>query len=215
MNAGIRHVPLDRLMPHPDSPNRMSRASFEKLVRNIERCGRYEPVVVRPCPNRKGFFQVINGRHRCDALRKLGYESVDVVVWNVDDEQTNLLLATLNRLSGRDTLEKKVGLLKRLSRRIPIRKLARLVPQTLGQIERLTTVKPRSEPSPQGTADFVTPLVFFVHDGQQRTIEEALRVAGRSSEETTRAGRRATALAQLAVRFLALEDSDGCFSAES
>ena len=120
----IRHISLDRLVPHPDNPNRMSRATFEKLVRNIERTGRYEPLVVRPCPGRRGFFQIINGHHRCEALRTLGHKTAEAVVWNVDDEQTDILLATLNRLGGRDTLDQKLALLRRLSVGLSLRKLA-------------------------------------------------------------------------------------------
>jgi hypothetical protein len=142
MSARIKRIALDKLVPHPGNPNRMSRANFDKLVRNIERTGRYEPLVVRPCPGRRGFFQIINGHHRCEALRQLGHETAEAVVWNVDDEQTDILLTTLNRLQGRDTLDKKLALLQRLSVTIEVRKLAKLLPQTRGQLDRLVNAKP-------------------------------------------------------------------------
>jgi len=198
----IKHIPLDRLVPHPDNPNRMSRANAEKLVRNIERTGRYEPLVVRPCPDRDGFFQILNGRHRCEALRKLGLTGADAVVWEVDDEQADILLSTLNRLGGRDILERKLALLRRLIRRIPIRKLARLLPGTLGQIERLTASQPLSQATARKACAFAKAMVFFVDEGQQRRIEEALSVADCPAEGRGRAARRAEALAQIAARFL-------------
>ncbi len=37
MSARIRQIPLDRLVAHPDSSNRVSRTNFAKLVHNIER----------------------------------------------------------------------------------------------------------------------------------------------------------------------------------
>ena len=151
MSTKISHIPLDKLVPHPGNPNRMSRANFEKLVRNIERTGRYEPLVVRPCPGQRGFFQIINGHHRCEALRRLGHETAEAVVWNVDDEQTDILLATLNRLQGRDTLDKKLALLRRLSVALEIRQLAQLLPQTRGQLDRLVHAKPLA-PSLSGKA---------------------------------------------------------------
>jgi hypothetical protein len=212
MRNVIRRIPLDRLVAHPDNPNRMSRGSFEKLVRNIERSGRYEPLVVRPCPGRRGLFQIINGYHRCEALRRLGHPAAEAVVWNVNDEQTDVLIATLNRLGGRDTLDKKTALLRRLGRRIPIRKLARLLPQTLGQIERLTTDGP-PRPTLRRQADqFAIPMVFFVDDRQQRGIEEAVAAAlGESGPidndapgARTRTARRAAALTRIAAGFLAL-----------
>lgn len=201
MSSAIKHISLDRLVPHPGNPNRMSRANFEKLVRNMERTGRYEPLVVRPCPARRGFFQIINGHHRCEALRKLGHKTADALVWKVDDEQADILLATLNRLNGRDTLDKKLALLRRLSRRIPIRKLARLLPQTLGQLTRLTASGP-PVPTRAGADSFAIPMVFFVDPAQQHAIEEALSLGSVSPEAGTRAAKRAAALTRVARHFL-------------
>jgi hypothetical protein len=209
MSTKIRHIPLDRLVPHPGNPNRMSRTNFRKLLGHIERTGRYEPLVVRPCPGRAGFFQIINGHHRCEALRVLGHKTADVVVWDVDDEQTDILLGTLNRLNGRDTLDRKLALLRRLNERIPTRKLARLLPQTFGQLERLVGAQavPRVK-QPRADA-FAIPLVFFVDARQQRTIEEALSAMMASSGAATRAGRRAAALMQIARCFLG-QQTDPC-----
>jgi len=205
MSHAIRHIPLDRLVPHPDNANRMSRTNFTKLVRNLERTGRYEPLVVRPCPKRRGFFQIINGHHRCEALRKLGHTTAEATVWNVDDEQTDILLATLNRLGGRDTLDKKLALLRRLRTRIPARKLARLLPQTLGQIERLASAGPNITAVRKKGNTFAIPIVFFVTDEQQREIEEAISTAAPSCEGQTRATRRAAALTRMAAEFLATD----------
>jgi hypothetical protein len=202
MSTEIRHIPLGRLVPHPGNPNRMSRTNFRKLLGHIERTGRYEPLVVRPCPGRDGFFQILHGHHRCEALRTLGHKTADVVVWEVDDEQTDILLGTLNRLNGRDTLDQKLALLRRLNERLPTRKLARLLPQTLGQLERL--VNPRMPPrvKPPEAEAFAVPLVFFVNEKQQHTIEEAIAALMAPSRAGTRAGRRAAALAQIAFNFL-------------
>ena len=197
----IRHISLDKLVPHPGNPNRMSRANFGKLVRNIERTGRYEPLVVRPCPGRRGFFQIINGHHRCEALRQLGHEIAEAVVWNVDDEQTDILLATLNRLQGRDTLDKKLALLQRLSVTMGVRKLAKLLPQTRGQLDRLVSAKPLARGISGKPGVFAIPMVFFVDRTQEHTIEEAIsRAATDLPDGQTRAARRATALTHI-VRF--------------
>ncbi len=207
MSTAIKRVLLDRLVPHPDNANRMSRANFEKLVRNIERSGRYEPLVVRPCPDRPGDFQIINGHQRCEALRKLGRTTAEVLVWQVDDEQTDLLLATLNRLGGRDVLESKLAVLRRLCARIPLRKLARLLPQTLGQIERLTAARPASLAMRRKAHAFAVPLVFFVDEQQRRKIEEALSTIAACCEGPTRAATRAAALTRLAVGLPAPADA--------
>ncbi|UCD52735.1 MAG: ParB-like nuclease domain-containing protein [Phycisphaerales bacterium] len=80
MKSRIRHIPLDKLIPHPDNPNRMSRANFGKLMRHIKRTGCYEPLVVRRHPQQPGCFQIINGHHRCAALKNLGRATAQVVV---------------------------------------------------------------------------------------------------------------------------------------
>ena len=64
----IQSIELCKLTEHPGNPNRMSASNFAKLCRNIEQSGRYEPIVVRPDRQRKGFFQIINGHHRARAL---------------------------------------------------------------------------------------------------------------------------------------------------
>jgi ParB family transcriptional regulator, chromosome partitioning protein len=200
MNAKIRQIALDKLVPHPDNPNRMSRANFAKLVRHIKQTGQYEPLVVRPHPQKRGCFQIINGHHRFQALGTLSHKTVQAVVWKVDDEQTDVLLTTLNRLGGQDILDRKLAILRRLSRKRSSRDLAKLLPQTRGQLERLVGLTPLSTATTKATEMFAVPLVFFVSQAQQQMIENALSQAPVPPEATTRAARRAAALTHLATR---------------
>jgi hypothetical protein len=125
------------------------------------------------------------------------------VVWKVDDEQTDILLATLNRLGGRDTLEKKLALLQRLSVTIATRKLATLLPQTRGQLERLVSAGPPAQARPPKSRVFTIPMVFFVDETQKQAIEKAIsHVAAGLPDGQTRAARRARALTYLAQYLL-------------
>jgi len=216
MTNSIQSIALDKLDFHPDNPNRQSKVNFAKLVRNIERTGRYEPLIVRFCPGKAGYFQIINGHHRCHALAKLGYKTADCIVWDIDDEETDILLATLNRLGGSDELGKKLKLLERLKKRLEAGKLAKLLPQTAKQIERLTNLKRPSAPAKIAENCFANPLVFFVNDKQQEQIEKALslvesavpgtpfggRLTAEPKAEMTKAAKRAAALTQIAGHFL-------------
>jgi ParB family chromosome partitioning protein len=202
MTNSIQSIALEKLVANPDNPNRMSGATFGKLVRNIKRTGRYEPIVVRPHPQRGDHFQIINGEHRCRALAKLGYKTADCIVWDIDDEQADILLATLNRLGGSDELGKKLNLLKRLNKKINADELSKLLPQTAKQIERLTNLKMPSMPAKTIAKCFSNPMVFFVNDTQQETIEEALSSAQELGDEKTKAAKRAAALAYIAGEFL-------------
>ena len=201
MTNSIQSIALDKLEFHPDNPNKQSKVNFAKLVRNIERTGRYEPLIVRPCLKKAGRFQIINGHHRCQALIRLGYETADCIIWDINDEETDILLTTLNRLGGSDQLNKKLKLLKRLNKRLESRELAKLLPQTAKQIERLTNLKRPSAPAKINAKCFANPMVFFVNDAQQQQIERALSLVEEPKAEMTKAAKRAAALAHIAQIF--------------
>jgi len=184
----------------------MSESNFRKLVRNIEKTGLYEPIVVRPHPEKRDCFEIINGHHRVKALEKIGRKEADCVVWNVDDQQTEILLSTLNRLGGVDSPSKKIALLRELTQRIASKDLAKLLPQTAKQIERLINLKLSIKP-PQINADsFAIPLVFFVTKPQQEIIEKAIDSATQAPNfmlgVKLKPHRRAAALTEIANQFL-------------
>ncbi len=210
-----KSIAISKLIAHPDNPNVMSDATFRKLVRNIERTGLYEPIVVRPHPDEKDHsatadkFQIINGHHRVNALEQLGRYEADCVVWDVDDEQTAILLTTLNRLAGSDTPAKKIELLKKLTQRMGTAQLAKLLPQTAKQIERLANLKLTVMPLKAQAEQFAIPLVFFVTKQQQGVIEEALSSIENliSNNEITKAQRRAAAITAIAGHYLTSQNA--------
>ena len=120
----IEQIEISRLIAHPDNPNRMDDECFDMLVGHIERSGNYEPVIVRAHPGREGDYQIINGHHRTKALGKLGHTQANCIVWDVDDDQVRILLATLNRLAGSDSIIKRSALVERLSQKLDPKALA-------------------------------------------------------------------------------------------
>ena len=202
MGNSIVTIEMERLVAHPDNPNRMCKGNFAKLVRNIKRTGRYEPIVVRPDLQRRDCYQIINGHHRCRALAELGYKEADCVVWDVDDEETDILISTLNRLCGSDEVGKKLALLKRMSERMGMGELAKLLPHTKKQIQHLANFKlPARETNGKLSITSRNPMVFFLTDEQKRVVEEALS-AVEADNEKTKAIKKANALAYIAKRFL-------------
>jgi ParB-like chromosome segregation protein Spo0J len=215
----VSRIAIEKLAAHPDNPNRMSKGNFAKLVRNIERTGRYEPLVVRPCPatnchscesrnpdtggkGKRDCFQIINGHHRLRALQELGYKAVDAIVWDIDDGDTDILLATLNRLGGSNVLQKKLALVERLNKRTKARDLAKLLPHTAGQIERFSQMSAgRLAPVTPAKPVTVNPRVFFLDNAQQAIVEEAMSLVRKGRSEKTRAARNAAALTQIALTF--------------
>ncbi|MCK4913307.1 MAG: ParB-like nuclease domain-containing protein [Planctomycetes bacterium] len=224
MENVIEQIELEKLVAHPDNPNKMSKSNFAKLVRNIEKTGRYEPLLVRPARHNKntnsGYFQIINGHHRWAALEKLKNKTADCIVWDIDDEQADVMLLTLNRLSGTDMLGKKLELLKRLNEKTAAKELAKFLPQTASQIERLNSLKlPQSPAKPTGKETcFANPLVFFVNDSQQEIIKTAIKAAmvrqcspqvdstsslqKENEQKKTSAEKKAAALTKIASEFI-------------
>jgi ParB-like chromosome segregation protein Spo0J len=195
----VSSIPIDKLVTHPGNPNRMSKRNFARLVRNIERTGRYEPLVVR----RQGdCFQIINGHRRRLALKQLGYETIDVVVWDVDDNEADILLCTLNRLGGSDVLDKKLALLDRINRNMHAREMAKLLPFTRSQIEKLKNIKVPSTPAKINVKSFAMPIVFFLSVDQQQIVAKALASIRDGQNEITTAARNAAALTKIAQFFI-------------
>ncbi len=114
MQTTLQDIATNLLEEHPENNNFMDADSLLKLRRHIEKTSRYEPLTVRPHPWKEGKYQVINGHNRLRVLRALDHSSTRCVVWNLDDHQARLYLATLNRLSGHDIPERRAVLLENL-----------------------------------------------------------------------------------------------------
>jgi len=218
MTNSIQSIALGKLAAHPGNANRMSKTNFAKLVAHIKRTGRYEPIVVRPHPKSSDRYQILNGHHRLKALEWLEYSAADCVVWQVDDGEADVLLATLNRLAGRDELHKKNELIKRLSNRFSIKEMVRMLPDSKKQLERLKNLQ---KPAPPSTAKWLAnAMVFFLDDEQKSIVDKALKLAREKRErrkksedknsgsslvnKPTAAKRRADALVTIAQAYLKL-----------
>jgi ParB-like chromosome segregation protein Spo0J len=222
MTKQIRSIALNKLIAHPDNPNKMSKDKFTKLLRNIKRTGYYEPLIIRPCPKKNcnscenrnpddgriKCFQIINGHHRWLALKELGYKTADAVVWDIDDKETDLMLATLNRLTGSDILDKKLALLKRLNHTSfggRTTELAKFLPQTANQIKRLAkfNISDCRKVIENRTSQPLNPLVFFLNEKQQTIVKQALSAAMNQVEENrSKAVTNAATLTYIAQNFI-------------
>ena len=100
-------IPLTHLRSRADNANIMPEALLIKLAGHIERTGRYPHLIVRPMPGETGAYEILDGHHRAEALRRLRSETARCEVWEVDDDEALVLLATLNRLQGRDEVRRR------------------------------------------------------------------------------------------------------------
>ena len=81
--AGDRTVPIDQIAPNPWQPRlHFDAAKIEEMAASIREHGILEPLVVR---SRDGGFELIAGERRLRAARAAGFESVPIVVREMND----------------------------------------------------------------------------------------------------------------------------------
>jgi ParB-like chromosome segregation protein Spo0J len=205
---GPRMIPLDDLVAHPLNSNVMSEDLQAKLRAHIKRTGRYPFLVVRTHPTEAGKYQVLDGHHRVAILRDLGHTEARCDVWEVNDREARLLLATLNRLQGQDQPRKRAELIHELLGEMSLDDLAGLLPESDRQIEELHALLEfpaeeiallLEEQAEQAEKILPRVLTFVVTPEQEELIEQAVELA---SDGTKGRDRKARGLANLARRFL-------------
>jgi ParB-like chromosome segregation protein Spo0J len=206
MDLVLQEIPIESIVPHPENSNRMNADMLGKLRRHIERTGRYEPLTVRPHPHAQGKFEVLNGQNRLRVLQAVGHKSARCVLWEVDDDQARLYLATLNRLSGSDIPERRAVLLEGLLGTFDVAELSALLPddrRQLDELERLSRLEPQHFISTNevGSDRCAVPVIldFFLDEAEAKEVNLALDVVQRSEQEETS---RSQALVGLARFYL-------------
>lgn len=89
-------------------------SEFEKIRRSIQEFGYVDPIIVNKD------YTIIGGHQRATVLKALGYESVDVVVVEVDKLKEKALNIALNKISGEWQMDKLKELLLELETQIDL-----------------------------------------------------------------------------------------------
>ena len=97
----ISNVDIESVYPNPWNPNRQSTRTEEATVESIGQFGMLDPITVRPHPDEKDKYQIIDGEHRQRACLSLGYKKIPVnILTNLDDEQAKKLTIIANETRG-------------------------------------------------------------------------------------------------------------------
>lgn len=170
-------IAICHLLPHPDNANRMNDAMLDKLALHIERHGKYPSLIVRPHPSVAEHFQVMDGHHRLLVLQRLGYDEADCEVWDIDDNESALMLLTLNRLHGEDDPQRRGALLARLNETLSLPEMVKLLPDDVTAIGKLLELmKPPPElVRPMDPNDMPQAVTFFLNERQKKRLFEKLR----------------------------------------
>ena len=203
-----RTLAIEHLIPHPLNANVLPEDLREKLGAHIRSTGRYPHLIVRPHPKQEGRFEVLDGHHRLLVLKELGHREARCDIWEVNDREAKLLLATLNRLEGQDLPIRRAQLLHELLGEMNLTDLAGLLPENDKQIEELHALLefPAEDVAAMldaeaEEAEKVLPRVmsFVVTPDQEQVIEQAVELA---SDGVAGRDRKARGLANLAKGFL-------------
>lgn len=186
----IVEIELAQLEAHPLNSNVMGAEMVAKLAAHLKRTGRYPPVIVRRVGGSEAAsggekHQILDGHHRVAALRSIGASRARCVVWEVDDEEALLLLATLNRLSGQDDPRKRSKLILALSGRrgVPVRNLSVQLPERGEQVEALANLSERPRlVKAREVDDLPVSVHFFLMPEQRDRLEAKLRAMGGARE---------------------------------
>lgn len=206
VDSVLRDIPVAHLIPHPENSNHMTAEMLGKLRRHIEPTGRYEPLIVRPHPSTESKYEVLNGHNRLRVLRAIGHESARCVIWDVDDDQARLYLATLNRLAGSDIPERRAVLLESLLGTFDIAELSALLPddpRQIEELERLSRLEPEdlvpSSAASERESRVPVILDFMLEEAEAKEVNLALDMVQESAKSEIP---RSQALARLARFYL-------------
>jgi hypothetical protein len=161
-----------------------------KLAEHIEKTNRYPPLIVRQLPvdtteDDAPVYQLLDGHHRVEALKRLGRTSAECVVWQADDHEALLLLATLNRLQGQDDPKRRAGLVSALVDRHDTKTLTNLLPERAEQLKKLLEINAHvpTPRAPQPVEGMPVAVHFFLLPQQRKRLNERLRTIGGPREE--------------------------------
>lgn len=98
-------LPLADIYPNRDAMRAVNKASVETLAASMGRLGLRSPITVRPVPRvvngASGFgYEIVAGRHRFEAARKLGWEEIEASV--IEDPTTARLWEIAENLHRSD-----------------------------------------------------------------------------------------------------------------
>ena len=197
----IEQIALDKLIAHPANANVMDETLLSKLQTQIQRSGRYEPLLVRKHPTQPDGYELINGHHRKKVLERLEDTEAHCIVWPLSDDEALLLLAGINRLHGRDDPVKRAKLLEQLQKNIGDNKLLNAIPETRERLGRLLTInRPEPPVNPQTLKPPPQAVTFFLTKPQRQIVNAALKQIGQQNNINQRA-EQITEMAKLVMDY--------------
>ncbi len=98
----VRKVPIEYLQPNPRNPRKsFAEEELNNLTESVREKGIVQPILVRPRPNKPGYFEIIAGERRWRAAQQAGLHDAPVVIREVTDQEA-LELAIIENVQRAD-----------------------------------------------------------------------------------------------------------------
>lgn len=89
-------IPLSKIVINPEvvARARIDEEHVQFLVKSLSTDGQLQPILVRPLPD--GSYELLDGLHRVEAARRLGWKDIEALVLSVDDVEARFLALKAN-----------------------------------------------------------------------------------------------------------------------
>jgi len=97
---GVRHVPIDRIVPNPENPRLLfEESALAELASSIREHGVLQPILVRPAGRDQ--YQLVAGERRWRAAQLAGLLTIPALIEELDDDAA-LEIAVIENLQRED-----------------------------------------------------------------------------------------------------------------
>lgn len=160
------------LRPNPWNPNRVTKATMEKITASIKENGFVDPVTVWDTGSLP--YIIIDGEHRVEAGMSIGYDEFPcILISNLTEQQAKKLTITLNELRGQPDPDTLTELLRDLSANESIEELLSTLPFSEDLLGAMLSTPIEMPPEVKPTSTW-TELSFRVPTDVVPVINDAL-----------------------------------------
>ncbi len=92
---------IHQIYPNSWNPNMTSKRVDEAIRESIGTYGMVDPITCRRHPELDGALQIIDGEHRLEACKEMGFKTVPVVILDINDANAKKLTIIANETRGR------------------------------------------------------------------------------------------------------------------
>lgn len=119
MELAVSNLPIGKVMPNPWNPNKQTDRQYAAEMESICDNGFVMPIIVRKHPDKKGFYEIVDGEHRWKALQQIAAEGkkgkanvptlidnkeIPAIVLAIDEAKAKRLTVIMNETRGRADL---------------------------------------------------------------------------------------------------------------